>query len=79
LRWPFRLLALLFVAAAGLAVFGGVRAWLRGEWQFGIDSLGDIGTVFACAVMTVVFAWAGVTGRVPDWLWRQFQRFVRLA
>lgn len=77
MRWPFRLLSLLFVLAAGLAVYGLVRGWLRGDWTLGPAALGELGTVASCAVMTVVFAWAGVTGRVPDPLWRLFQRFVR--
>ncbi len=77
-RWPFRVLALLFVAAAGLAAFGLARGWARGEWVLGWDSLGSTAILAGCLVLTLMFGWAAATGRVPDRLWRLYQRFLRL-
>lgn len=73
-RWPFRLLATLFVLAAGAASFGIARSWLRGEWTPGWETLGELGTLFACVVMTLAFAWIALAGRLPDWLWRLLMR-----
>lgn len=77
-RWPFRVLALFFVTAAGLAAFGLARGWLRGEWVLGWDSLGSTAMLAGCVVLTLMFGWAAATGRVPDRLWRVYQRFLRL-
>lgn len=69
-RWPFRLLAFVFLACAVLVGYGVTRDALAGGFSGLWDAFGDLGMVLASLVFTVVFAWVAFTGRVPDRLWK---------
>ncbi|MCB1554015.1 MAG: hypothetical protein KDJ14_09430 [Xanthomonadales bacterium] len=69
-RWPFRLLAMVFLCCAVLVGYGVTRDALAGDSKGFWDAFGDLGSALTSLFFTVVFAWVAFTGRVPDRLWK---------
>jgi len=69
-RWPFRLLGLFFLLCVALVFQAMARDVLAGDFSGPWEAFGGLGAALASFVLTVVFAWVVVTGRVPDRLWR---------